>query len=71
MKQEKIKMNGGGRGGTEYRAEYDEQAYKYCLLGATNETLAEFFGVSATTIKKWMNKLIPFYVYSPPPNPIP
>ena len=55
MEQE-IKMNGGGRGVTEYRAEYDEQAYKYCLLGATNETLAEFFGVSATTIKKWMNK---------------
>jgi hypothetical protein len=53
---EKEKMNGGGRGVTEYRAEYDEQAYKYCLLGATNETLAEFFGVSATTIKKWMHK---------------
>ena len=49
-------MNAGGRGITGYRAEYDEQAYNYCLLGATNETLAEFFGVSATTIKKWMNK---------------
>ncbi len=54
MKEEK--MNAGGRGITGYRAEYDEQAYNYCLLGATNETLAEFFGVSATTIKKWMNK---------------
>jgi hypothetical protein len=51
---EKEKMNAGGRGITGYRAEYEEQAYNYCLLGATNETLAEFFGVSDTTIKKWM-----------------
>ncbi|RFS15061.1 hypothetical protein [Emticicia sp. C21] len=53
---EKEKMNAGGRGITDYKPEYDEQAYNYCLLGATNETLAEFFGVSDTTIKKWMKK---------------
>lgn len=59
MEQEKMNVrqrNAGGRGITGYRAEYEEQAYNYCLLGVTNETLAEFFGVSATTLKKWMKK---------------
>ncbi len=59
MKEEKMNVcqrNAGGRGITGYRAEYEEQAYNYCLLGATNQTLAEFFGVSSTTLKKWMKK---------------
>jgi hypothetical protein len=56
MKKEKIKVNAGGRGISGYIPAYDEQAYNYCLLGATNETLAEFFGVSSTTIKKWIKK---------------
>jgi hypothetical protein len=50
------KRNSGGRGITVYIPEFDEQAYNYCLLGATNETLAEFFGVCPATIKKWMKK---------------
>lgn len=39
---------------TKYRAEYDETAFNYCLLGATNEQLAEFFDVAVSTISLWM-----------------
>ncbi|RFS16821.1 hypothetical protein [Emticicia sp. C21] len=56
MEEEKRNVNAGGRGITVYIPEYEEQAYNYCLLGATNETLAEFFGVCPATIKKWMKK---------------
>lgn len=38
---------------TDYRGEYDELAYKYCLLGATDKRLAEFFDVSEQTINAW------------------
>lgn len=44
-----------------YREEYAEQARKLCLLlGATNEELARFFGVSTVTIASWMNEHAPF-----------
>jgi len=36
-----------------YKPEYAEQAYKLCLLGATDDELADFFGVSGTTIDNW------------------
>lgn len=36
-----------------YRPEYAEQARKLCLLGAIDKDLAEFFGVSETTINNW------------------
>lgn len=36
-----------------YRKEYAEQAYKFCLLGATDARLGEFFGVSEQTINAW------------------
>lgn len=36
-----------------YREEYDEQARKLCLLGATDVELGEFFGVSEVTINAW------------------
>lgn len=38
---------------TLYKEEYAEQAYKFCLLGATDERLAEFFDVSVATINNW------------------
>jgi len=38
---------------TSYRPEYDEQAYKLCLLGATDGELADFFGVSEQTVNAW------------------
>lgn len=44
----------GGRP-TEYRARFAGEARRLCLLGATNEDLAEFFGVSTVTLNNWMH----------------
>lgn len=41
---------------TKYRSEYDDQVYKLCLLGATDEQLADFFGVSVQTIHNWTDR---------------
>lgn len=38
---------------TKYKPEYDDQAYKLCLLGHTDKELAEFFEVSEATINNW------------------
>lgn len=43
----------GGRP-TKYKPEYNVQAYKCCLLGATNDDLAMFFDVNVDSIKEWM-----------------
>jgi hypothetical protein len=37
-----------------------EQAHNYCLLGATNDELAEFFAVSARTIDRWIADHVDF-----------
>ena len=37
-----------------YTPDYCTFAYKFCLLGATNEDLAELFGVSRNTIGNWL-----------------
>lgn len=42
----------GGRP-TKYKAEYDQLAYNYCLLGATDKDLADFFEVDEATINRW------------------
>jgi len=44
--------NKGGRP-TKYKGEYDELAYKFCLLGATDADLARNFGVSESRINQW------------------
>lgn len=36
-----------------YKPEYDEQAYKLCLLSATDAEMADFFGVSEQTFNAW------------------
>jgi DNA-binding XRE family transcriptional regulator len=41
---------------TAYKPEYDEQAFKLCLLGATDKELADFFSVSEQTINAWKQK---------------
>lgn len=41
---------------TDYMPEYNEQARKLCLLGATDVELADFFEVSKTTINSWKKK---------------
>lgn len=38
---------------TDYKPEYNEQAYKLCLLSATDKDLADFFGVKEQTINNW------------------
>lgn len=37
-----------------YRPEFAELAYNYCLLGATNGTLAKYFGVTERSIDNWI-----------------
>ena len=37
-----------------YTPDYCTIAYKFCLLGATNEDLAELFEVSRNTIGNWL-----------------
>lgn len=39
-----------------YRAEFVEQAYKLCLLGATTDDLARFFNVDPATVDRWIAK---------------
>ena len=36
-----------------YRAEFAEQAGKLCRLGATDQKMAEFFGVDVATLNRW------------------
>lgn len=40
---------------SKYRKEFAEQATKLCRLGATDADMAEFFGVSESTINNWKN----------------
>jgi len=38
---------------TDYRTEFAAQAYECCLMGADDDGLADYFGVSSRTIKRW------------------
>ncbi len=38
---------------SKFREEYAEQAFNYCLLGATDADLGRFFDVDETTINRW------------------
>lgn len=40
---------------SDYREECAEQAYKLCLLGASDKELADFFHVDERTINRWKN----------------
>ena len=39
---------------TRFEPEMCEQAHNYCLLGATNDELADFFHVAPSTIDRWI-----------------
>ena len=39
---------------SDFNPDMCEQAHNYCLLGATNDELAEFFDVSPRTIDRWI-----------------
>ena len=43
-----------------YKPEYAELAYKFCLLGAGNDKLAQLFGVAGSTIDKWIAEIPEF-----------
>lgn len=46
-----------GRGQpTRYRSEYAEQGGKLCLMGYTDERLAEFFGIGIATLYRWKKR---------------
>ncbi len=36
-----------------YKKEYPHQAYKLCLLGATDKELESFFGITPETLTRW------------------
>ena len=38
---------------TKYKEEYVKQVEKLCLLGATNEQIADFFSISTSTLYEW------------------
>ena len=38
---------------TDFRPAYSEQARKLCLLGATDNELADFFGIQESTLNLW------------------
>ncbi|MEI7564026.1 MAG: terminase, partial [bacterium] len=38
---------------SKYKPEYDDQAFKLCLLGSTDAELANFFDVQESTINLW------------------
>ena len=48
-------MDGAGRPSL-YKPEFAEQAYGLCLAGATNQELADGFGVAHSTIDNWLRK---------------
>jgi hypothetical protein len=41
---------------TLYFPEYAERVYRYCLLGATNPQIADYFGVCIQTLYNWMKE---------------
>lgn len=45
---------------TSYRPEYADQAYKFCLLGASDTRLAELFEVHVDTIYEWKRSVPEF-----------
>jgi hypothetical protein len=51
----RIKKHPGGRP-TDFKAEYPDLVYKFCLLGAIDTQLAEFFSVSRQTLDTWKKK---------------
>lgn len=45
---------------TKYREEYAKQAGELCLLGFTNDQLADFFNVNTSTIHEWRRNIPEF-----------
>ena len=45
---------------TKYKAAYNGQVYKLCLLGATDKEIADFFEVTESTINLWKETYLHF-----------
>lgn len=45
---------------TDYRVEFNDQARKLCLLGATDKELADFFEIAESTLNLWKSANIEF-----------
>lgn len=58
----KTKKNQGGRP-SKYKPAFNQQAYKLCLLGATDKELADFFEVSVRVLNYW-KKEYPGFLHS-------
>lgn len=43
-----------------YHPGFNRRATDYCLLGATNEDLAEFFGVDVSSVQRWLVEIPSF-----------
>lgn len=41
---------------TSYKEDYVKLAYNYCIMGADDKKLAEFFEVTVTTVNNWKNQ---------------
>lgn len=52
MSEERKEIDVGGRP-SDFKEEFIEQAYKLCLLGATDKELGDFFGVTEQTVNNW------------------
>jgi hypothetical protein len=50
--QKTKELNLGGRP-TKYKAVFNEQAYRLCLLGATDKEIAAFFEIAESTLNEW------------------
>lgn len=46
---------------TDYKEEYDDLAFKFCLMGATDARLGEFFDVTEQTINNWKKDFPSFF----------
>ena len=55
-----LPIPGPGRD-SKYQDDFADQAFKLCLLGATDTKLADFFGVSESTINRWKDKYPAFW----------
>ena len=54
QKAEAHAMKEGRASKRAYHPGFDRRATDYCMLGATNEELAQLFGVSVSAIQKWL-----------------
>lgn len=54
-KKAATEKHAGGRP-TDYRAAFNAQVYKLCLLGAKDKEIADFFNVSEQTLNTWKQK---------------